>query len=233
MTTLQATPAHPGRALYSILRYWRSSGLQGLDLPVHEEEVDPALAQANRVAQLNEFNQECSNCSNCGLSAQRERVVAGQGRPRARLLFLNSQPLVEEEGKESQGEEVSELMHRLVDRLGLDWDDIYHTHATRCKTPGDRPPDATELNHCRSWLEKEIDLIRPSAIVTLGTVSTQHLLQLNAPISRLRGKWHTHKSIPVMPTYHPLFLLKKPAAKKDVWSDMQAVLKILPHQIQE
>jgi uracil-DNA glycosylase len=233
VTALQATATHPGRALYSILRYWRSSGLQGLNLPVVEIEEEVEQAKADVKAELLKLNNECSNCSKCGLSATRKRVISGHGGNQARILFVGSQPLEEDEGKDPQGAEVAELMNRMISRLGLEAEDVYHTLATRCKTPADRPPEPTEMNHCRSWLEKEIDLIQPSAIVTLGTISTQHLLQLTSPISKLRGKWHTHKSIPVMPTYHPLYLLKKPAAKKNVWSDMQAILKILPPPAQE
>lgn len=233
MTAVQATPVHPGRALYSILRYWRSSGLQGLELPVIEEEVDLEASLALKESELKDLNSECADCTRCGLSAIRKRVIPGSGQLGARVMFLGSQPLEDDEGKDPQGSDVAELMARLIDRLGLPSDDVYLTHAARCRTPADRPPEATELNHCRSWLEREIDLIQPKAIVTLGTVSTQHLLQLNSSIAQMRGKWHTHKGIPVMPTYHPLYLLKKPAAKKDVWEDMQAVLKILPPRNQE
>jgi len=172
------------------------------------------------------LNQDCAGCTRCGLASHRQRVVPGVGRLGAKILFLGSSPLADEEGTDPRGPEVAELMARMITKMGMDHQ-VYFTHVVRCKTPAGRPPEPQEMNHCRSWLEKELELVCPSAIVTLGTVATQHLLQLDAPIAKLRGKWRNFRDIPVMPTYHPQYMLKKPASKKDVWSDMQAVLKIL------
>ena len=111
--------------------------------------------------------------------------------------------------------------------MGFKREDLYITNIVKCRPPDDRHATAEELISCHSWLEKQLELISPPIIITLGSVATKALLKLEAPITQLRGNFHQWKEALVMPTYHPAYLLKKTTAKREVWNDMLAVLEKL------
>ena len=219
---------HAGRALYSILRYWRSVGLNKLELPELHSEDEVAIQQDSKLQKLAELAQQCSVCKNCELHLGRTRSIFGQGPLRAALMFVGSSPtsLEESTALAFQGEE-GELLDRMLNKMGFLREQVYLTYATPCRAPNDRAPTWEELLTCRPWLIQQIELVAPRCIVTLGTTASQILLERQSSISHLRGQWQKFQKIPVMPTYHPGYLLKKSSARKDVWTDMLAVLEVL------
>jgi uracil-DNA glycosylase len=220
---------HPGRALYSILRYWRSVGLHQLELPpVVEDEEDAIQQQASSQVQLAELAKNCSTCQACALHLGRSQSIFGRGPHRAPIMLIGASPssLEEQAGAPFQGEE-GKLLDRMLEKMGYQREQLYLTYATPCRPPEDRTPTWDELLTCRHWLLEQIELVEPKCIITLGTTATQCLLERQLSIAHLRGQWQKHKHIPVMPTYHPRYLLKKTSARKDVWSDMLAVLENL------
>lgn len=228
-----STTVHPGRSLYSILKYWRAAGLQQLALPeLQEPSVSPEELEQKRKDALNLAQKTCAQCELCDLHQNRKVSVWGQGPLNPKIMFIGSSPsdLEEQSSTPFQGEE-GELLERMFSKMEFQRQQLYLCYATACRPPNDRAPTWEELKTCRPHLIAQIEHIRPTVIVTLGTVATQGLLQRQVPISKLRGQWQELNTqlgtIPVMPTFHPGFLLKKPAARKDVWSDMVGVLDVL------
>ena len=118
-----------------------------------------------------------------------------------------------------------QLLTKMVESgMGLSRSDVYIANVLKCRPPGNRNPELAEIASCRPYLDAQIDLVRPSVLVALGKFAAQFLLETEEPISRLRGRWGSRNGIPVMPTYHPSFLLRQPDRKKETWEDLQQVL---------
>jgi DNA polymerase len=194
-----------------------------------EEEVDHQAIEAQKVQELKQLKEKCSTCQQCELHQSRSEVIFGQGPLQADIMFISSAPSqIEEASHEPFKNDEGQLLDRMFEKMGYQREQLYLCYAAPCRPPNDRPPNAEELLSCRPWLKEQIELVQPKFIVTLGTVATQALLQIQLPISKLRGQWQEIQTklgkTPVMPTFHPGFLLKKPAARKDVWSDMVGIL---------
>jgi uracil-DNA glycosylase family 4 len=216
-----------------MLRYWRAAGLSHLELPEPEPEIiDPAQVQQGKMATLGRLEMECAQCTACELHQNRTQSIFGQGPLQADIMFIGSSPSHHEETAllPFQGPE-GQLLDRMFEKMGYTREQLYLCYATTCRPPNDRAPNENELKSCRNWLTQQVQLVNPKTIVTLGTVATQSLLTLQSSISQLRGQWQQtsgpQSQIPVMPTFHPGYLLKKPTARKDVWSDMIGVLDVL------
>jgi DNA polymerase len=108
--------------------------------------------------------------------------------------------------------------------MGYRREDVYICNILKCRPPGNRNPEPDEIEQCEPFLKKQLGAIRPRMIVCLGKFAAQCLLRSDAPISRLRGRFQTYEGIPLMPTFHPAFLLRNPAAKREVWDDLQKVM---------
>ena len=115
----------------------------------------------------------------------------------------------------------------MFEELGVTRDRVYITNVVKCRPPNNRDPEPDEISTCNPWLEQQLDLIDPKVIVTLGRPATSVLLGRDISITRIRGVWQEYRSTPVMPTFHPAYLLRNPEAKREVWADLQAVLKQL------
>lgn len=215
---------HPNRALYLTLKYWRSAGLQHLDLPeiIDEEE------EKNPEDDLNQIKNTYTNCTLCNLHQDRKHIVFGKGNPKADLVIIGSGPDADSESRQIPfaGEQL-ELLNRMLEKMGVSPDQVYYTMITKCRPKNDRTPEAIEVNVCNKILEQELHAIQPKIICTMGTIASNGLLEINAPISKIRGQIKNWRNIPVMPTYSPAFLLKKKYARHEVWQDMQNVLAIL------
>ncbi|GAB4424354.1 MAG: uracil-DNA glycosylase [Turneriella sp.] len=187
---------------------------------------------------LEELAQEARGCRLCGLAQTRKLVVFGEGNPNARLMFIGEGPGKDEDvsGRPFVGR-AGQLLTRIIENgLKLRREDVYIANVVKCRpTVGglgqrDRPPAPDEVAACAPYLKQQIALISPEVIVTLGNPSTRFLLGTAEGITRLRGKWHSYNGIPVMPTYHPSFLLRNggDAAntphKREVWNDMKLVM---------
>lgn len=180
------------------------------------------------VESLNDIASDLGNCQRCTLSEKRTKIVFGVGNPNADLVFVGEGPGRDED---SSGEpfvgEAGQLLNRILIAMGLQRSDVYICNVVKCRPPDNRDPSAEEILTCEPFLARQLDSIRPRVIVALGKFAAQTLLQSNTPISKLRGQWHQYREIPLMPTFHPAYLLRKPLGKREVWDDMKAVLKKL------
>ena len=170
-----------------------------------------------------------ASCTKCPLCETRTQTVFADGSPGARLMFVGEAPGADED---AQGipfvGRAGQLLTRMIeDGMGIPRRDVYICNVLKCRPPGNRNPEPTEIAACRGYLESQIDIVRPEVIVALGTFAAQFLLEMDEGIMRLRGRWGTYRRIPVMPTYHPSFLLRKPEKKKEAWEDLLKVLEKL------
>lgn len=172
---------------------------------------------------------EAGGCTRCGLHAQRQQAVFARGNPSAELCFVGEGPGADEDmqgfpfvGKAGQ------LLDKMITAMGYDRDDVYICNIVKCRPPENRKPEPSEMAACQAFLTAQLALIKPKVIVALGATAMQGLTGVSEGITRLRGKWKLYKGMtPIMPTFHPAYLLRTPAAKREVWSDLQEVMRFL------
>jgi len=169
---------------------------------------------------------DLQGCRRCKLCEQRNTIAFGSGSPRAELVVIGEGPGADEDaqGKPFVGR-AGQLLTKMLESVQLSRDEVFITNAVKCRPPGNRNPEPDEVAACEPFLKKQIDLIRPKIIVGLGKFAVQTLLQSKAPITKLRGNWHSYHGIKLMPTFHPAYLLRNPADKKLVWEDIKKVIK--------
>lgn len=177
---------------------------------------------------LGGLKDEVSACEKCGLAKTRKNVVFGDGSPLAKLMFVGEAPGEDEDiqGLPFVGR-AGQLLTKIIEAMGLKRKDVYIANILKCRPPNNRPPEPDEILACRDNLRRQISIIRPKVICTLGKFASQTLLNTETPISALRGKFATYNGIKVMPTFHPAYLLRNPGEKKLVWTDMQKIMKEL------
>ena len=164
-------------------------------------------------------------CQKCKLAKTRTQVVYGVGNPKADLMFIGEAPGRDEDlqGKPFVGR-AGQLLTDIIKAMTLTRDDVYIANVIKCRPPENRNPEPDELDECRPYIRRQVDLIQPKVIVTLGRFALQSLTEKAYAVSAVRGQWLEWNGIKVMPTYHPAYLLRNPAAKKDVWTDMKKVM---------
>lgn len=174
---------------------------------------------------LAELEAEAHACSRCGLSATRTNVVFGVGNPDADLMFVGEAPGHDEDLK---GEpfigRAGQLLTKIIEAMGFAREQVYIANVLKCRPPENRDPLPAEAAQCEPFLIRQLELVRPKLIVALGRHAVKSLLGTEERIARLRGRFHAYHGVPVMPTYHPAFLLRNPDAKRDVWDDMKLVM---------
>jgi DNA polymerase len=186
-----------------------------------------------RVADLDTLREFIGACTRCKLAPGRTKLVFGVGNPNAELMFVGEAPGADED---LQGEpfvgRAGQLLTDIIERgMGMSRNDVYICNVIKCRPPENRNPEPDEVSNCEPFLFRQIDLVRPKAIVGLGTFAVQALLKVKTPISKLRGNWHQVRGIKMMPTFHPAYLLRNPADKRLVWADIQEVMKLLGQPI--
>jgi uracil-DNA glycosylase family 4 len=207
--------------------------LPGETIPSPAPPLDPQ-AKAAAFAALRERALACVKCPH--LASSRKTVVFGVGSIDARLMFVGEAPGADED---EQGEpfvgKAGQLLTKIIQATGLQRADVYIANILKCRpdTPGqsagNRKPTTDEMATCIPYLHEQIDLIRPKVLVALGATAVEGLLGKTIGITRLRGNWKTYRGIPLMPTYHPAYLLRNQAMseKRKVWEDMLSVMEIL------
>jgi DNA polymerase len=185
------------------------------------------------VADLDALREFIGDCTRCKLAPGRTNLVFGVGNPNAELMFVGEAPGADED---LQGEpfvgRAGQLLTDIIERgMGMPRHDVYICNVIKCRPPENRNPEPDEVTTCEPFLFRQIDLVRPKAIVGLGTFAVQALLKVKTPISKLRGIWHEVRAIKMMPTFHPAYLLRNPADKRLVWADIQEVMKFLGQPI--
>ena len=181
------------------------------------------------VAALAAIREDLGDCRRCKLWSGRKTIVFGQGNPRAELMFVGEAPGADEDeqGLAFVGRAGQMLTDIIEKGMKMKRSEVWIGNVVKCRPPQNRNPEPDEVLACQPFLERQIDAIRPRVIVGLGKFGGQWLLKTAEPISRIRGRVGEYSGIQVVPTWHPAYLLRNPAAKKDVWEDMKTVLRIL------
>ena len=188
-----------------------------------------ASATADRAASLQAVRDDLGDCHRCRLAGGRKTIVFGQGNPEAELMFVGEAPGADEDeqGLAFVGR-AGQLLTDIIEKgMKLRRADVFIANVLKCRPPQNRNPEPDEILSCQPFLDAQIQAIQPRVIVGLGKFGAQWLLKTAEPITRLRGRMGQYQGIPVMPTYHPAYLLRNAAGKKDVWEDMKVVLKLL------
>lgn len=166
------------------------------------------------------------NCQLCPLHKTRTNVVFGTGNEKAKLVFVGEAPGADEDaqGMPFVGK-AGQKLTQIIQAIGLTREEVYITNVLKCRPPNNRNPLPEEIRCCEPYLIHQLKLIKPETICALGTFAAQTLLKTDQPISKLRGRFHTYQGIRLMPTYHPAFILRNPQYKRDVWEDVQKLIK--------
>lgn len=209
------------------LLYYQSLGFDKVPLETHNIQWSNRLTK-NREVDLLTLREEIGDCKRCKLSKERKNIVFGEGSPEASLMFIGEAPGSEEDiqGRPFVGE-AGQLLTRLILKMGFKREEVYIANIVKCRPPSNRDPEEDEIEACFPFLIKQIKIISPSIIVSLGRISARTLLKTKISITKLRGRFYEYEGIPLMPTFHPAYLLRNPKDKWLVWSDMQQVLERL------
>jgi uracil-DNA glycosylase family 4 len=196
-------------------------------VPAQPPAAGPQTAAGGPSHALAILRQQVADCTRCPeLAAARTQTVFGVGDPAARLCFFGEAPGADEDatGEPFVGR-AGQLLTKIIEACTLSRDQVYILNVLKCRPPGNRTPEADEVANCRGFFERQFEAIAPEFICCLGTTAAHALLQTNEPIGKLRRRWFTYGTAQVICTYHPSYLLRNPAAKKDVWEDMKTLME--------
>lgn len=188
--------------------------------------VDERGTPSIHPATLSLICEELGECVRCKLHKGRKTIVFGEGNAEAKLVFVGEGPGFEEDqqGRPFVGEAGQLLTDIIVKGMKLRREEVYICNVVKCRPPGNRNPEPDEIAACEPFLRKQLQALKPRVIVTLGNVPTHTLLNTKEGITRLRGKWQTYEGVPLMPTFHPAYLLRNPKDKALVWDDIKQVM---------
>ncbi len=203
---------------------------EGASAPAAVDAGDAGAPASGLVAtDLGGLRSEIGDCKRCRLSAARTQLVFGSGNPDARIVFVGEGPGRDEDrqGLPFVGR-AGELLTDIIQKgMKIDRSEVYICNVVKCRPPDNRNPEPEEVDACSPFLIRQIELVQPEVIVALGKFAAQTLLQTTTPITRLRGRWHEYRGVPLMPTFHPAHLLRNPAFKREVWEDIKQVMQRL------
>jgi DNA polymerase len=195
----------------------------------------PPVVGAQRREQLRVLAEQVAGCTKCELHKTRTQTVFFRGNPDAELCFVGEGPGADED---AQGEpfvgKAGQLLDKMIAGMGMGRDDVYVANIVKCRPPGNRTPEAIEMATCMPYLTEQLDLVRPRVIVALGSTALRGLLGPGDGITKARGTWKLYRgTIPVMPTFHPAYVLRTPTQEVRglVWSDLKLVLKQLGREL--
>src|ERR1700738_1282656 len=177
---------------------------------------------------LLKIREDLGECTRCKLHKTRNKIVFGDGNPKAKLMFVGEGPGADED---AQGlpfvGRAGTLLTQMIQAMGLQRSDVYICNVVKCRPPKTRQPEKDEVSTCSPFLLRQIDTIGPQVIVCLGATAAKLLLDTEQGISQFRGQWMDFRGRKLMATYHPAYLLRNPAAKSEVWKDLQKVMTAL------
>jgi uracil-DNA glycosylase family 4 len=198
---------------------------------------DPSLFDAAgklSAETLTQIRDDLGECTRCKLHNTRNQIVFGDGNPKAQLIFIGEGPGADED---AQGlpfvGRAGKLLTQMIEAMGLKRGDVYICNVVKCRPPGNRQPEPEEVAACSPFLFRQLDSIKPKVIVCLGATAFQTLLETGRSISHYRGQWLDYRGYKLLPTYHPAYLLRNPAAKADVWKDLQKVMAELGLEVKK
>ena len=177
---------------------------------------------------LNALRAEMGDCQRCKLAKTRKHIVFGTGNAEANLMFVGEAPGADED---AQGEPfvgaAGQLLTKMIKAMGYERSEVYICNILKCRPPQNRNPEPDEIEACEQFLRTQIAVVQPRVIVALGKFAAHFLCGETTPITRLRGNLRTYHEIPVMPTYHPAFLLRDESRKGEAWADLKQVMAML------
>lgn len=227
-----------------ILEFYQALGFDTLPISfeavsrVYREEKNDSRVVASsathgstklKEAALKALREEIGDCKRCKLSPGRKNIVFGEGSPAAKLMFIGEGPGREEDiqARPFVGD-AGMLLTRLIEKMGFKREDVYIANIVKCRPPMNRDPEKDEIEGCRVFVEKQIEIINPQVIISLGRISSQTLIGNPAlKMTSIRGRFFDYNGTPLMPTFHPAYLLRNPKDKWLTWSDAQKVLEKL------
>ena len=227
---MKNTESNIYKDLKTMLEFYQALGIKSLPVDFKYEPVNNFISDKSIL--LNNLKEEIGDCRRCKLADQRKNVVFGEGDPNAKLMFIGEAPGREEDiqGRPFVGE-AGMLLTKLIEKMELKRKDVYIANMIKCRPPMNRDPETDELEICRTNIEKQIEIIRPAVIITLGRIALQSILQNpSLKITKARGIFLEYKAIPLMPTFHPAYLLRNPLQKRQTWKDVQLLLSLLQGQ---
>ncbi len=216
--------------LKTMLEFYQALGIESIPLRLTAPcTTDQGEVDKERL--LSSLRSEIGDCVKCKLSKNRNSIVFGEGNPAAKIMFIGEGPGREEDmqGRPFVGE-AGALLTKLIEKMSigealLKRKDVYIANIVKCRPPMNRDPEEDEISSCRGFIERQIEIIRPEVIITLGRIALQTLLRrLELKITAVRGNFFDYNGIPVMPTFHPAYLLRNPKDKWLTWSDAQKVM---------
>ncbi len=190
----------------------------------------PPIPANDRPALLEALGVEVAVCTRCPLLAStRTQTVFGEGNPTARLMFVGEAPGADEDrtGRPFVGRAGSLLTDMITKGMGLAREEVYIANILKSRPPENRTPLPDEVAHCRPYLERQIEIIRPEFLCLLGRTAASTLLDTAVSLGGLRRRWHRYRGIPTIVTYHPSYLLRNPAGKKDAWEDLKMLMRAM------
>lgn len=201
--------------------YLKQIGVQ-TPIPDIEETPESSSKPVTTLVSLESLASQAADCHACTLAKERTQVVFGVGNPDAGLVFIGEAPGRDEDLKgEPFVGRAGKLLDRMLLSLGFDRSSAYIMNVVKCRPPQNRDPNITEVRACSRWFDAQLQALSPKIICLLGRIAAQHVLDTDAPLSNLRGRWHVYQEIPVWVTYHPAYLLRSPRQKARSWEDFQ------------
>jgi DNA polymerase len=190
--------------------------------------AEPVLSTQQKIDHLAALDiDQVRGCQRCGLCKSRKQTVFGEGSPDAAIFFIGEGP---GENEDLQGRpfvgRAGELLNKMIAGMGLKREQVYIANIVKCRPPGNRTPGPDEVAACTPYLVRQLEIVRPRVIVTLGLPASRYMLDSNQSMGQMRGQWQNWRGIRLMPTYHPAYLLRSytPANRQAVWSDLQKVM---------
>ena len=227
----------------SVLEFYQAMGIERIPIQIDlrsrraEEQKQPPHSPlgkggrgggdySEKVIALKALRDEIGDCQRCKLSKGRKNIVFGEGSVDAEIMFIGEGPGEDEDlqGRPFVGK-AGQLLTKLIEKMGFKREDVYIGNIVKCRPPFNRDPEEDEISACSPFIKKQAEIISPKVIVSLGRISTQTLIGMKIPIGKLRGKFYQFENIPLMPTFHPSYLLRNPKDKWLVWEDAQKVLE--------
>ena len=191
------------------------------------QNAEQSADTADRTGELELFRGQICECQNCRLSETRGQFVFGAGRADAGILFVGEAPGADEDrsGQPFVGA-AGQLLNKIIAAMGLAREDVYICNILKCRPPDNRDPQPDEIEQCEPYLKRQIELIQPRVICTLGRFAAQTLLRSDQSMGRLRQQEHRYQGIPLIATYHPAALLRNAQWKRPTWEDMKKVRRL-------
>jgi DNA polymerase len=220
--------------LASQLQFFKDIGVDSLDISASPsgrssgEAGDEGLMAPNpppsSIDTLESIRLDIGDCQRCKLAPTRTNIVFGSGNPNAELVFVGEAPGFDEDqqGLPFVGR-AGQLLTKIIESINFKREDVYICNVLKCRPPDNRNPEPDEVASCNPFLRRQLAAIRPKVVCCLGTFAAQTVLQVAAPISKLRGKFFDMDGMRVIATFHPAYLLRSPEKKREVWEDMKQI----------